>query len=70
MLIDFTRCLKDLGSEFGSIFGLISKLIVADYRPPSGLGGFAKRKNPPAPALAGRTRRAVDLVHILPKFWL
>ena len=42
---DFFGILKDLGIEFGSIFSLISKLIIADYQSPSGLGGFAKRKN-------------------------
>ena len=32
MLIDFTRYLNDLGSEFGSMSGLIAKLVLAELR--------------------------------------
>ena len=32
MLTDFPRILKDLGNEFGSMFGLISKCVLAELR--------------------------------------
>ena len=32
MLTDFPRILKDLGNEFGSMFGLISKFVLAELR--------------------------------------
>ena len=32
MLTDFPRILKDFGNEFESMFGLISKFVLAEFR--------------------------------------